>query len=85
MGQAHAVDIAHRKITLLVDLADLDDRYDVWVIEPGGGLGFDAKSLDFGIRGQLSRQNHFHCHDAVERYLARLVNHPHSAAGNLLQ
>jgi hypothetical protein len=83
--QVPAVNELHAEVLLAVVLADLVDGDDVGVVERGDGLGLPAEALALLGGGQLAREDHLEGDDAVERHLARLVHHPHPAAGDLFE
>ncbi len=83
LGQARALDEAHAEVVLVLVLADLVDRYDPRVIEPGGGLGLQVKPPDVHLVGELARQDHLERHRAIQADLAGAVDDAHAAAGDL--
>ena len=58
LGQALALDEAHREVVLALVLADLEDRDDPGVIEIGRGLGLGVEALDVGLIGKLAGEDH---------------------------
>jgi len=83
--EALAVDHLHRVVDVLAVLADVEDRHDVGVVHPRGGLRLALKAHErFGIAGER-RGEHLERHAAAERFLLRLVNHAHAAAADLAQ
>jgi hypothetical protein len=72
------------KVMLAVFLADLVNADDVRVVQIAGGFRLCAEAAhELGIV-EPRMKNHLHRHDAVERKLARLVNHAHAAARDFL-
>ena len=59
-------------------LAHAEDRHDVGVVQPPGGLGLAAEPGEVAVLGQELQR-----HVAVERALVRLADHPHAAPADL--
>jgi len=78
------LDQVHREKVLAFVHPDLVNRNDVWVLQNPRGGGLAAKSLCGLLAGQVSSQNHFYGHDAVEGTLAGPIDDAHPAAGDLL-
>src|SRR5258708_6014331 len=58
---------------------DVENRNDVWMVEPGEGLRFLLETTQsLRILGEVSRQN-FDCHVAVEFGVMSTIHDPHSA------
>jgi hypothetical protein len=63
-------------------LADLENRHNVGMIQPGCGLGLAAETLQIGGRGEWSGAQHFQGHDALEGDVPGAVHHSHAATGD---
>ncbi len=84
----HAVEPApldplHRVVAQAADLADVEDRHDVRVVQPGGGPRLveeppPARRVGRGVAAQ-----HLQRHRPVEPDVDRLVDDPHAAAAQL--
>jgi hypothetical protein len=84
-GEAAAVHQLHGKEVLAGVFADLVDRHDVRVIQPGGRLRLQLEAADGARRGQALAQDHLQGHGAVQRHLAGPEDDAHTAAGDLFQ
>jgi len=66
-------------------LADIMHPSDVFVVQPGGGLGFVLKTLHgFGV-GRLLGRKHFQGDDAGQPRVGRAEDAPHAAAAHVIQ
>ena len=83
LGEALALDEAHREIMLALVLADLVDRHDARMVEVGGGLGLGVEPLDVGLVGELAGEDHLERDRPVEAHLPGLEDDAHAAAGDL--
>ena len=72
-------DQLHAEIVLIFIPADLEDRHDVGVVEPGDRLGLVLKPAVIIVAGKLGRLDHLQGDRAVEADLTGLVNDPHAA------
>jgi hypothetical protein len=66
-------------------LANLEDRDDPWMVEPGGRLGLCMEAAYFFLVGELSSQDQLQGHDSIQTDLPCFEDHPHSAAGDLVK
>jgi len=77
VGQTHGVgadrllqrpprDVGHGEVRLAVLLSQIQDRHDVRVAQPGGGLRLADEPADGVLSGELSRQHHFQGDRALE-------------------
>ncbi len=71
-------DQLHAEIVLVLELADLEDRHDVGVVEPGDGLGLVLEPADLVGGGEPGGLDHLQSHRAVEAELPGLVDDPHA-------
>jgi hypothetical protein len=85
LGEAAAFDQLHRVVRLPRFGADFVDGNDVSVIEPGGVLGFGAKALEVGGRGQFAGANHLQRDGAIEADLTRPIDDAHPTAGDFVE
>ena len=83
--QALALDELHGIEADIAVLADLEDRHDVGVVQPGRGAGLAAEPLlDQPVAGHLPRQD-LQRHPAAQRDLLGLVDHAHAAPADLAE
>src|SRR6266568_7617565 len=85
LPQIGSLDQLHAQEALVVQCAEFVDRNNVRVIEFCGGFCFDLETLDGPSRGQMAVANHFERDESVEADLASAINHPHAAAGDLIE
>ena len=81
-GQADPLDELHREEVLPIDLADLEDRDDVRVLQPRRRLGLGAEPLDVLVVREPARQDHLERHDPAQVHLPGAIDHAHTAAGD---
>ena len=84
-GQRRPLDILHRVEGVAVEVADLEDRDDPRMVEPGGGLRLAAEAGQIGLRGELAAKEHLHRDGAPQAPLPGPVDDPHAAAADLLE
>ena len=79
LPQAHAIHIFHQQVINPVRLAELEQRHDIGMQQLGQRLRFPGEP--FGKRGVAAdaRRQHFQRDDAVELFLARLIDRAHAA------
>src|SRR5262249_10893195 len=81
--QALALDELHRVVADLTVLADLEDRHDIGVMQPGRGAGLAAAPLQSrAIPGRLPGQ-YLERYPAAQRDLLGLVNDSHAPVADL--
>ncbi len=83
--QAAAVGQFHREVVLPVLLADFVQCDDPRMAEVRDRSGLDVEPADRLGRRQPLAQDHLQSHDAMQRHVPRPIDHPHSAARDLLQ
>ena len=83
IGQALALDQAHREVRPRLMLADLVDRHDPGMVELGGGLGLGAEPANLLSAGELAGEDHLQRDQPAERRLPRPIHHAHAAARDL--
>ena len=74
----------HAVERVAIPLSHLIDRHNPWVVELGRRLGLATKPTDVGSAGEIPTQQHFDGHGPTEALLGGLVDHPHTAAADLL-
>src|SRR5262249_39320683 len=84
-GQRGALDVLHAEVRLAVALADVVDRQDVWVVEPGRRAGLGPEAAYLLLRGQAAAQHDLQGDDPLEAGVAGPVDDAHAAAAQLLQ
>ena len=85
LAQVHAVHEFHQQVIEPVRLAEVVDRDDVRVVQPGQRLGLARnRSANFGSASCLRRQD-LQRHQPVQLGLAGLVNHAHAAAAEAFE
>ena len=85
LGQITPLDVLHGVVGLSFMFSHLEDRHDVWVMQPGGHFGFLLKALFEFVPLEIAPQQHFQGHHPVQTALPRPVNHPHAPARNHFQ
>ena len=65
-------------IMLILIPADLEDRHDVGVVEPGDRLGLVLEAADLVGRGEPRGPDHLQGHRAIQAELPGLVDDPHA-------
>ena len=81
--QPAALDPLHGVVAEAADLADVEDRHDVRVVQPGGGAGFVQEPPAGRRVGRGVDAQHLERHRAVETHVHGLVDRAHSAAAEL--
>jgi hypothetical protein len=66
-------------------LAHPEDRYDVRVVQVGGGLRLPLEPLALLLRHGAADREHLQGDVPAQRLLHGLVDHPHAAAAHLAQ
>jgi hypothetical protein len=83
--QVLAVDVFHGERVEPIAVAEIVDRDDVRMIEPGQGLGFAGEARREGsIAGHLRRQD-FDSYQTIQLGLPRLVHRSHAALAEQCQ
>jgi hypothetical protein len=62
---------------------NLEDLYDVRVLQTGHRFGLSQETLPVLASGKLSFQQHFESDDAVQFPMSSPIDHPHAASANL--
>ena len=84
-GERSAAQVLHHEVDHPARATDPVNRNDVGMLELGGGTGLALKALDeLGVERERERQ-HLDGHLALERPVARAVDHRHAPAPQLLQ
>jgi hypothetical protein len=81
--QAAAVDELHGVVGGALDLADVEDRHQVGVVQAGGGAGLAQEALQPGGLLRATHRQHLQGHPFVQGQVDRLVDDTHAAAADL--
>ena len=81
--QPAPLDPLHGVVAQPADLADVEDRHDVRVVQPGGGAGLVQEPPPGRRVGRRVDAQHLERHRPVEPHVHGLVDRPHSAATQL--
>ncbi len=82
-GQGRAMHELHAEVRLTFMVADFVDRHNVRMLKAGRRFGFSAESGQFGRRGELPTQNHFHGDGPIQADLPGFKHDSHAAAPQL--
>ena len=82
-GERFAIHVPHDEIHQTPVIADREDGNDVWVGEPGGGLGLAEKPGPNLITERQIWREKLDGDSAVQLQIACAVDHPHAAPPDL--
>jgi hypothetical protein len=85
LGEARAFDELHGIPVQVLIAADVVDRHDAWMAQPGDRRRFASKSLDLARRERERIGEHLERDMALERSLASLVDDAHAAPAEFAQ
>jgi hypothetical protein len=78
-----AIDELHGVVGGAADLADVEDRHDVGVVQTRRRPRLTQEPLQRSCPARRADRQHLQGHPFVQRQVYRLVDHPHPAAGDL--
>ena len=82
LGQRFALDEIHREVILAILNAEIVNRHDVGMLEPGRGLGLLHEPRNELRRCDTAALQNFQRNDSIEALLPGFVDDPDAAAGH---